>query len=191
MPFELKPRPSDDSGSIKRQPGFERVVPVNGSRDLAHNTDGDRRGLIDDILPKIDPLNIDSKNITTGDEASLVRKTQREERKEIQKELLEYEQLPNNPRRLRLLKKREEIDRAIDKATNFLDQWQTLDKNSYLQRLIDSGDELADQARQLLNFRIGRRGETFSEKEKQQMQIISHHLRDQLMARIRRKERGE
>lgn len=191
MPQELVDRPSDETGSIKRQPRMDKVVPVDGSRQLAHNTPHDeRKGLIDPILPEVDPLVIDSKHITTGKEAFLVRSTKRETRKAIQEELKDYESIPNNPRRKRLLEQRGVIDSAIEKATKFLDQWQHLDKNDYLQRLIDTNDELASQASQLLHFRVGMRGTDFTPEQKTQMRVISENLRDQLLARMREKQRG-
>lgn len=192
MPQELKDRPSDETGSIKRQPRMDRVVPVGGSRQLAHNTPHDeKRGLIDFILPEIEPLVIDSRHIATGKEALLVRSTKRDARKSIQAELRDYGSTPNNPRRKRLLEQRGAIDNAIEKATKFLDQWQRLDKDEYLQHLIDTEDELSDRARQLLHLRTGNPGMTYSAQQKMQMRVLSENLRDQLLARIRLKQQGK
>lgn len=192
MPQELVDRPSDETGSIKRQPRMDRVVPVNGSRQLAHNTPHDeRKGLIDFILPDVEPLVIDSKHIATGKEAFLIRSTKREARKSIQEELRDYESTPNNPRRKRLLEQRGAIDSVIEKATKFLNQWQGLDNDNYLQHLIDTEDELSDRARQLLHLRTGNPGVTYSDQQKMQMRVISEDLRDRLLARVRLKQQGK
>lgn len=191
MPNELKDRPSDATGSIKKQPELDKMIPVQGSRDLAHNTPFDtKKGIVDLPLPKIDPLVMDSKEVTTGEEALILRKAKRELRKKIVEDLQEFKTIPGNPKRKRLEHDLKQIDITIRKATRFLDQWQHLDNNKYLQHLIDTNDELASSAKQLLYFRTGFHRITFSEQEKEQMVVISRTLRNKLYARIRVKERG-
>jgi paraquat-inducible protein B len=191
MPNELKDRPSDATGSIRKQPEMEQMVPIQGSRDLAHNTDfNNKKELVDLPLPKMEPLVMDSKEVTTGQEALILRKAKRELRKKIVEDLQEFKSIPNNPKRKRLEHDLQQVDRTVKKATRFLDQWQHLDNNKYLQHLIDTNDELASSAKQLLYFRTGFHRITFSEQEKEQMVVISRTLRDKLYARIRVKERA-
>ncbi len=186
-----KDRPSDEKGAIVRQPGFERV-PFTGSRQMARNTQEDKRkGLTDFALPKLKPLIVQKKEIKTGEEAKLLRDTLHDKRKGIRQQLQEYRSVPNNPRKKELLKMDEQTHTTIKKITAFLNQWTNLDQDWYLEHLINSKDELASQAKVLLRFRDTHRGKDFTPEERSYHEVLSGRIRDTLMTRIREKQRGK
>lgn len=182
-----KERPSDATGAIRKQPGMSHIPTSQGSRDMAHRLDQPKKGSEKFELPKLPPLIIDGRHITTGKDAFIVRDMKRVTRKSIRDEMAQYGGEPNNPHRLRLKKQLEALEKNIQRATNFLDQWTDLDHSRYLRGLVNTHDPLADNARELLGLRDRNKQHNLTESEQHLKQALSDSIRDALMARIRQK----
>lgn len=193
MPKPFKERPSDETGEIRRQPRFQKTVPTQGSRNLAHNTPDSnaRKSLQDFALPKISPLVVDKKLIKTGEDATTLRVMKENSLKALKKDLAAYKSVPNNPRRKELEAMAKNLQTTIHKITAFLNQWTNLTQDWYLDHLMRTDDPLAPQAKALLRFRDQHRGQDFTPQERNYHEVLAGRLRNALMERIREKQRGK